>query len=98
MGNKEGFAIFTSLLVFCNNWCAFIRPACSDSHNEFDIQATWDEDDKFYKISVDNTPEIAQDPSDEEQTWAKNTLLFCHFKSMSISSLRLRMSGQMMQK
>ena len=61
-------------------WCFVIigalsfAPLVPDSHNEFDIQATWDEDDKFYKISVDNAPEIAQDPSDEEQTWAKEHL------------------------
>ncbi|MDP6870248.1 MAG: MFS transporter [Candidatus Poseidoniaceae archaeon] len=57
-------------------WCAVIigalsfAPLVPDTHEEFGLQATWDEDEGHYTLVADNAPEIAQDPDDEEQDWA----------------------------
>lgn len=67
-------------------WCLVILGALSfaplvpESHDEFDIQATWSEDEEHYILSVENAPEIAQDPDDEEQDWAKEYLTILPLK------------------
>ena len=57
-------------------WCIVIigalsfAPLVPDSHEDFGLQATWDEDEGHYTLIAANAPEIAQDPDDEEQAWA----------------------------
>jgi MFS-type transporter involved in bile tolerance (Atg22 family) len=45
-----------------------------DAHEDFGLQATWDDDAGHYTIEAVNSPDIAQDPDDEEQEWARTHL------------------------
>jgi UMF1 family MFS transporter len=47
-------------------------PLIPESHDEYDIQYTWDAETETYSVIVLSTVgELAQDPDDEEQEWAK---------------------------
>lgn len=58
-------------------WCFVIvgalsfAPLVPDAHEDFGLQATWDDDAGHYTIEAVNSPGIAQDTDDEEQEWAR---------------------------
>ena len=47
-------------------------PLTPDSHEGYDIQYTWDEEtESYHAIVLSSLGELAQDPDNEEQEWAK---------------------------
>lgn len=69
-GTKKALEFSLVCWVFVIIGALSFAPLVPDSHEEFDLQYTWDEDTEAYIIELGSVGEIAQDPDDDEQDWA----------------------------
>ena len=69
-GTKKALEFSLVCWVFVIIGALSFAPLVPDSHEEFDLQYTWDEDTEAYIIEFGSVGEIAQDPDNDEQDWA----------------------------